>query len=126
MPKSTPKPKTKTKAKLPSPPAIMNIEKGEEIFGGWVTPPIPEVGIYKLLAKKKADQTVEWAHFVQRDDGQKERLYRGTVEDANRLLDVIQAINNSLHKAYGAEISLHPAEADVYSLTGQKASKTIH
>lgn len=106
--------------------AIMNIEKGEEILGGWVTPHIPEIGIYKLLAKKKADQTVEWAHFVQRDDGRKEKLYRGTVEDAARIADVIQAINNALHKAYGPEISLHPAEADVYSTTGQKASKTIH
>lgn len=106
--------------------AIMNIEKGEEILGGWVTPHIPEIGIYKLLAKKKADETVEWAHFVQRDDGRKEKLYRGTVENADRISDVIQAINNALHKAYGPEISLHPADADMYTLDGQKASKTIH
>ncbi len=44
--------------------AILSIEKGEELFGGWATAPIPEVGIYKLLAKKKADGTIEWAHFV--------------------------------------------------------------
>ena len=34
--------------------AVMNIEKGEEFFGGWATSHIPQVGIYKLLAKKKA------------------------------------------------------------------------
>ena len=35
--------------------AVMNIAEGEELFGGWATPSIPQVGIYKLLAKKKAD-----------------------------------------------------------------------
>lgn len=116
------------KAKIPSlaSMAIMNIEKGEEILGGWITPHIPEIGIYKLLAKKKADQTVEWAHFVQRDDGRKDSLYRGTVENADRIADVIKAINNALHKAYGPDISLSPADADVYSIDGQKASKTVH
>ena len=112
--------------KSKTPPAVMNVEKGEEILGGWVTPHIPEIGIYKLLAKKKADQTVEWAHFVQRDDGRKEKVYRGTVEEASRITDVIQAINNALHKAYGPDISLQSADADVYSINGQKASKTIH
>jgi hypothetical protein len=31
--------------------AVLSIEKGEETFGGWATAPIPQVGIYKLLAK---------------------------------------------------------------------------
>ncbi len=121
------KPKS-DKAKNPSlaSMAIMNIEKGEEILGGWITPHIPEIGIYKLLAKKKVDQTVEWAHFVQRDDGRKDSLYRGTVENVDRISDVIKAINNALHKAYGPDISLRPADADVYSINGQKASKTVH
>jgi hypothetical protein len=42
------------------------------------------------------------------------------------MLDVLNAVNNALHKAYGANVSLHPADADVYSLEGRKASKTIH
>ena len=33
--------------------AVMNIEKGEEIIGAWITPKIPEIGFYKLLAKQK-------------------------------------------------------------------------
>jgi len=33
--------------------AVMNVEKGEEVVGGWATPHIPQVGLYKLLAKKK-------------------------------------------------------------------------
>ena len=33
--------------------AVMNVEEGEEVLGGYVTPHIPQIGIYKLLAKKK-------------------------------------------------------------------------
>jgi hypothetical protein len=36
--------------------AVMNVEKGEEIVGGWATPHIPQVGLYKLLAKKKNER----------------------------------------------------------------------
>ena len=32
--------------------AVMNVEKGEEIVGGWASVYIPQVGIYKLLAIK--------------------------------------------------------------------------
>jgi len=38
----------------------MNIEKGEEIVGGWATPKIPQVGSYKLLAKQRTDGKIEW------------------------------------------------------------------
>jgi len=41
----------------------MNIDEGEEIAGMWVTPHIPQIGIYKLLAKKKKDGTVRF--FIQ-------------------------------------------------------------
>lgn len=104
----------------------MNVEKGEEIAGMWATPHIPQIGIYKLLAKKKTDGTVEWANFVQRDDGRKENIYRGTVENEARLADVVSAINNALHTAYGQRVSLNPADADVYSLDGKKAPPAIH
>jgi hypothetical protein len=35
--------------------AIMNVESGEEIAGTWATSKIPQIGIYKLIAKKKQD-----------------------------------------------------------------------
>ncbi len=60
--------------------AVMNVDKGEEIVGGWATPHIPQVGVYKLLAKKRKDGAIEWAHFVQRDNGAREKVYRGDVE----------------------------------------------
>lgn len=49
--------------------AVMTVDEGEELAEGWVT----QIGIYKLLAKKKADGTFEWAHFVQRDSGLRAR-----------------------------------------------------
>jgi len=51
------------------PLSIMNIDKGEEIAGMWVTPDIPGTGIYKLPAKKNKVNKYEWAHFVQKDNG---------------------------------------------------------
>ena len=56
--------------------AVMNVDEGEEIVGGWAAPRIPQVGIYKLLAKKKKNNMIEWAHFVQRDNGLREKVPR--------------------------------------------------
>lgn len=106
--------------------AVMNVDKGEEIAGAWVTPHVPQIGIYKLLAKKKKDGTCEWAHFVQRDNGLKEKVYRGTVENEGRLKDVLTALNNALRTAYGPNIQLQAADADVYTLDGKKDSGIVH
>ena len=104
--------------------AVMNLEKGEEIFGGWATPQIPQVGIYKLLAKKKVDGTIEWAHFVQRDNGLKERVIRGTVKTPAELAIVTDAANNNLRRIFG--VTMLAAAFDVSTLDGKKASDTIH
>jgi hypothetical protein len=104
--------------------AVMNMEEGEEILGGWATPPIPQVGVYKLLAKKKTDGTIEWAHFVQRDNGLKERVMRGTVTSRDEFAIVLDAINNNLSRTFG--VTMQAAEYDVRTLDGKKASDTKH
>jgi hypothetical protein len=104
--------------------AVMNIVEGEEIFGGWATPHIPQVGIYKLLAKKKVDGTIEWAHFVQRDNGLKERVIRGTVKTPVELDIVADTANNNLRRIFG--VTMLAAAFDVSMLDGEKASDTIH
>jgi hypothetical protein len=104
--------------------AVMNVEKGEEVLGAYVTPHVPQIGIYKLLAKKKIDGTCEWAHFVQRDDGRKENVYRGEVENEARLADVVDGINAALNTAYGPTIRLHPADSDMYTLDGKQIPST--
>lgn len=104
--------------------AVMNLEEGEEIFTGWATPHIPQVGIYKLLAKKKVDGSIEWAHFVQRDNGLKEKVMRGTVNTLDEFDIVIDAVNSNLRRVF--RVTMQPAAYDVRTLDGKKASDTKH
>jgi hypothetical protein len=104
--------------------AVMNIEEGEEILAGRATSHIPQVGIYKLLAKKKMDDTIEWAHFVERDNGLKEKVMRGTVNSLDQFDIVIESVNNNLRRIFG--VIMRPAEFEVRTLDGKKASDTIH
>lgn len=104
--------------------AVMNIEEGEEILAGRGTAHIQQVGMYKLLAKKKADGTIEWAHFVERDNGLKEKVMRGTVNSLDELEIVIETVNNNLRRIFG--VAMQPAEFEVRTLDGKKVSDTIH
>jgi hypothetical protein len=108
----------------PSQIAVMNLEEGEDIFAGRVTLHIPQVGIYKLLAKKKADGTIEWAHFVQRDNGLKEKVMRGTVNTLEEFDILNDVVNSNLQKIFG--VTMQPAEYEVRTLEGKKVSDTIH
>ncbi|MGC1378865.1 MAG: hypothetical protein WA821_21720 [Anaerolineales bacterium] len=104
--------------------AVMNVDKGEEIVGGWATPHIPQVGIYKLLAKKKKNNTIEWAHFVQRDNGLREQVYRGEVKNQGELDTVLEVMNKNLLKFFG--VAMQPAEYDISTLDGKKPPTAIH
>jgi hypothetical protein len=104
--------------------AVLSIEKGEEIFGGWATASIPQVGIYKLLAKKKADGTIEWAHFIQRDSGVTERVMRGEVKTTEEFSVVKDAIESNLRRIYG--VTLQAAGYDVSTLNRKTAIGTMH
>jgi len=104
--------------------AVMNIEEGEDILAGRATAHIPQVGIYKLLAKKKADDTIEWAHFVERDNGLKEKVMRGTVNSLDEFEIVIETVNNNLRRIFG--VTMQPSEFEVRTLDGKKVSDTIH
>ena len=104
--------------------AVMNIDKGEEIVGGWATPRIPQVGIYKLLVKKRRDGKMEWAHFIQRDNGLKDMVSRGELENPQQLDDLLEITHRNLKKFFGVE--LQAAEYEVRTLDGKKASDTKH
>lgn len=105
-------------------PAVMNVEKGETIVGTWVTPTIPTVGFYKLLAKKKKDGMCEWVHFVQRLNGEKAGFYRGEVNSEKDLETVVVTINRVLSKTFGTTIQLQQANVDVFSLDGKELGNT--
>lgn len=102
--------------------AVMNVDKGEEIVGGWASAHIPQVGVYKLLAKKRADGLFEWAHFVQRDNGLKEKVYRGEVESPEKLDEVLEIMNGQLKKVFG--ITMKAADYDMYTPGGKNTSST--
>lgn len=104
--------------------AVMNVDKGEEIVGGWASAHIPQVGIYKLLAKKRVDGVIEWAHFVQRDSGSKEKVYRGEVESREKLDEVLEVMNKHLQRVFGT--TMKAADYDMYTLDGKSTSSTKH
>ncbi len=102
--------------------AVMKVNKDEEILGGWATPHIPRLGIYKLLAKKRKDGVIEWAHFIERDNGLKERVMRGEVNSREELNKVIAIANKNLSKLFG--VTLQTVDYNMYTLDGKKASDT--
>ena len=104
--------------------AVMNVEKGEVIVGGWATPRIPQVGSYKLLAKKRQDGVIEWAHFIQRDNGLKERVMRGEAKDQAQLDEVLEIANRNLQRLFG--VNLVAVDYDMYLLDGRQAPPAIH
>ena len=104
--------------------AIMNIEDGEEIASACASPHIPGTGIYKFLAKRKKDGTFEWAHFVQRDNGSKEKIYRGETPTRQQLDLLLEIMNRNLKRIF--KVEMRPADYDVYSLDGKKAPDVKH
>ena len=102
--------------------AVMNVDEGEAIVGGWATPHIPEVGIYKLLIKKRKDGKFEWAHFVQRDNGVKERVMRGVTERQDQIESLIESVNRNLKRLFG--VSMQAAQYSYYTLDGREIPAT--
>ena len=102
----------------------MNVDKGEEIAGLWATPQIPQIGVYKLVVKKRVDGIYEWAHFQHRPDGTRKVLFRGELETKIRIADVLDAANKTLRNVYGVTMSV--ADADISTLDGRKSSDTVH
>ena len=104
--------------------AVMSVDKGETIEGMWATPQIPEIGVYKLAAKKRVDGVYEWVHFQHRPDGTRKVLFRGEVESKVRLADVLEASNKHLQNIFG--VSLSPADISVKTPDGRSADNKVH
>jgi len=102
----------------------MNVDEGEEIVGGWASAHIPQVGVYKLLAKKRKNGIIEWAHFVQRDNGLKDKVYRGEVESREELAEVLEVMNKHLLRVFGT--TMKAADYDTYTLDRKDRTSTKH
>jgi hypothetical protein len=108
------------------PLAVMNIDKGEEIVAGFVSGHIPGTGRYKFVAKKKINGKYEWAHFVERDDGLKENVYRGEVGNPEELKLVFDIMNKTLKKIFGSHTEMKEGKPEFKSITGKKFDDTIN
>jgi len=104
--------------------AVMNVDKGEEVAGMWATPDIPQTGVYKLVAKKRKDGTIEWAHFIHRPDGTRKVVFRGEVESKALLADVLDAANKHLQGIFG--VTMSAADVSMKTLDGRATDDKVH
>ena len=104
--------------------AVMNVDKGESIEGLWATPHIPQIGVYKLVVKKRTDGIFEWVHFQHCLDGTRKVLFRGELETKVRIADVLEVANKNLHNVFGVTMSV--ADVGISTLDGRKSSDTVH
>jgi hypothetical protein len=81
--------------------AVMSIEKGEKIMSMLVGGHIPGTGRYKLIAKKKTSGLIEWAHYKERDNGMKEKVFRGEARNMEELDILTTVMNENLRKIFG-------------------------
>ena len=106
--------------------AVTNINKGEEIVAALVSGHIAGTGRYKFLAKKRSDKKIEWAHFVERDNGSKEKVYRGEVSSDDELKLVLEIMNKYLSKIFGSHAEMKQGIPEFRSLLGTKFDDTIN
>ena len=104
--------------------AVMNVDKGEEVAGVWATPDIPQTGVYKLVAKKRKDGTIEWAHFIHWPDGTRKVVFRGEVESKARLADVLDAANKHLQGIFG--VTMSATDVSMKTLDGRTTDDKVH
>jgi hypothetical protein len=106
--------------------AVINIEKDEEMVSALVGGTVAGTGRYKFLAKRNSKGKFEWAHFVERDNGLKEKVYRGAVNNMSELKEVLQIMNNLLVKTFGAHAEMKEGIPEFKNLMGNKFDDTIN
>ncbi len=106
--------------------AVMELGKGEELVAGLVSGHIPGTGRYKFLAKKRKDNIIEWAHFVERDSGLKEKVYRGEVADENQLKQVLEIMNRNLSGIFGPQAAMKEGIPEFRSMMGNKFDDSVN
>ncbi len=112
--------------KDPAIQSIMSIDKGETIVGGWATPLIPGTGFYKMLAKKRIDGVIEWAHLLERENGVKQVLSRGEIRSEEELQSVLDALNSAFAKVFVHGVQLALGGLCFYTLDGREFPETVH
>ena len=105
---------------------MLNIDKGEEIIHGLVSSYVPGTGYYKFLSKQKKDGTYEWAHFVERVNGNKEKVYRGDVKTKEELEMVLEVMNKTLTKVFGPAAEMKIGKTEISTTDGIKGDRAVN
>jgi len=100
--------------------AVLTSDEGDEIAGIFVSPKIPSIGIYKLIILKKKSGKYVWANFVERDNGDRNSVYRGEFEKEKQIQDLVDSINSALNTAYGPGVKLYKAKAVMKTMDGKE------
>ena len=103
----------------------MNVDKGEEIVSALVSGHIKGTGRYKFLAKKRIDRKIEWAHYVERDNGMKEKVYRGQLKNEEELGRLLAVMNKTLMQVFGPIARLSEGIPEFRTLSGVKLDRNM-
>ena len=106
--------------------AVMNIKEGEELVAAMVSGHISGTGYYKFLAKKTRDGGYEWAHFTERDNGIKEKVFRGETKSVDELQTVLEIMNKNLERIFGSHAMMKQGIPEFRTLMGVKSDNTIN
>ena len=105
---------------------VLKVDKDEEIIHMLISSYLPGSGFYKFLSKQKADKTFSWAHFIERVNGNKEKVYTGDTETIEQLQTVIEIMNRNLIQTFGSAAEMKPGKAEVKTTMGLKDDGTIN
>jgi hypothetical protein len=105
---------------------MLNIDKGEEIIHGLVSSYVPGTGYYKFLSKQKSNGTYEWVHFVERVNGNKEKMYRGDAKTKEELETVLEVMSKTLTKVFGAAAEMKTGKTEVRTTDGIKGDESVN
>lgn len=105
---------------------ILRVDKDEEIIHMLISSYLPGSGFYKFLSKQKADKTFAWAHFVERVNSNKEKVYTGDVKTLEELQMIIEIMNRNLIKIFGSAAEMKPGKVEVKTTMGIKDDGTIN
>ena len=78
------------------------------------------------MSKKKKNGEYEWAHFTERDNGNKEKVFRGEVKTEEELKLVLSIMNKNLKMIFGDNAEMKEGIPEFRSLLGTKFDDSIN
>ena len=90
--------------------AVLVAEEGDSLVGYYASAKVGALGIYKLIIVKRKSGLYDWAHFVERESGARHDFFRGNFEEWELKDKLVDGINETLSKTFGAAAKLQVAK----------------